>query len=120
VRWVNAGHPPPILLRGTGDLESLPANGTPLGMLEEGEYSVAETRLEPGDRIVVFTDGLTEAQNPAGGFFGLKRLRETVRAHAGEDCQKLHTSVLTELAVFTRGAPQRDDVTLAVLEYRPD
>jgi sigma-B regulation protein RsbU (phosphoserine phosphatase) len=119
LHWVNAGHPPPVLLRGSGKLEALPANGTPLGMLEEGQYTVEETQLEPDDRIVIYTDGLTEAQNPAGEYFGLKRLRETVLAHSGEDCQALHASVLATLEAFTQGAPQRDDVTLAVIEYRP-
>jgi serine phosphatase RsbU (regulator of sigma subunit) len=120
LHWVNAGHPPPILLRGTGCLESLGATGMPLGMLEESEYTVEEMRLEPGDRIVIFTDGVTEAQNSAREFFGLARLRQVVASHAQEGFQEIYASVRAVLDAFTGGAPQRDDVTLAVLEYRPE
>lgn len=119
LRWVNAGQLPPILVRDGPRLESLEANGTPLGMLEEAVYTVAETRLAPGDRIVLYSDGLTEAQNPAHEYFGLPRLRRTVLAHAGGDCRAIHAALREELDRFSAGAPQRDDVTLAVLEYRP-
>ena len=120
LRWANAGHPPPILVRANGTLESLPANGTPLGMLEDGACSVDEGCLKSRDQIVLYTDGFTEAQNPAGEFFGLKRLRETVRKHAAEGCRELHASILAALREFTKDAPQRDDMTLAVIEYLPD
>ncbi len=120
LHWVNAGHPPPILLRGTGRLGSLGATGMPLGMLEESEYTVEEMRLEPGDRIVIFTDGVTEAQNSAHEFFGLARLRQVVASHAQDGFHEVHASVRAALDAFTGGAPQRDDVTLAVLEYHPD
>jgi sigma-B regulation protein RsbU (phosphoserine phosphatase) len=119
LQWVNAGHPPPVVLRASGKLDSLSASGTPLGMIEEGEYAVEVAQLEPGDQVVMYTDGLTEAQNPAREFFGLKRLRETVLAHAELDCQALHAAVLGAVQGFTQGAPQRDDVTLSVIEYRP-
>ncbi|HEX8984794.1 MAG TPA: SpoIIE family protein phosphatase [Bryobacteraceae bacterium] len=117
LRWINAGHPPPILLRRTGVLESLNANGTPLGMLEESEYLVAETPLERGDRIVVYTDGLIEAQNRARKFYGLERLREAVLANAGADTQGLHRNLLAACDAFTGHEPQRDDVTLSILEF---
>jgi serine phosphatase RsbU (regulator of sigma subunit) len=117
MRWVNAGHPPPLVVRCPGRIETLPASGMPLGMLEESLYTVEETRLTPGDKIVIYTDGLNEAQNGAGEFFGYGRLRSTVLEHANEGCSELHASVLAAIEAFTRGAPQRDDMTLAVLEY---
>jgi phosphoserine phosphatase RsbU/P len=120
LNWVNAGHPPPILVRSTGGLGRLGATGTPLGMIEEAKYTVEEMRLEPGDRIVMFTDGITEARNASREFFGMDRLRRLVAAHAHEDFHEIHAAVSAALEAFTGGAPQRDDVTLAVLEYRPE
>jgi phosphoserine phosphatase RsbU/P len=119
LRWVNAGHLPPFLLRAGPSLESLPANGTPLGLLEEAVYTVAETRLAPGDQLILYTDGLTEAQNPLHEYFGHKRLRDTILAHAGQDCRAIHAALRAELDRFSAGSPPRDDVTLALLQYAP-
>ncbi len=116
--WANAGHPPPILLRASGELLSLEATGMPLGMLDEGAFGVEEMQLAPGDRIVVYTDGFIEAQNRAGEFYGLKRLRQTVRTAGAQPAAGLHRLLTESLQGFTEGVPQRDDITLAVLEYQ--
>lgn len=120
VRWVNAGHLPPLVVRACGRLETLPAGGLPIGMFHETTYPAAETQLEPRDQIVLYTDGVTEARNGAGEFFGLKRLREEALQHAGAGCQELHAVLLGSLQQFTGGAPQNDDVSLGVMEYRRD
>lgn len=117
LNWSNAGHPAPLLLRAGGRIETLPANGLPLGLLEDSAYDVAEARLSPGEMLVIYSDGVTEARNAAGEFFGLKRLKEALRA--GGDCRQMHATVLAALRQFTGGAPQADDVSLVVLEYRP-
>ncbi len=119
LQWINAGHPPPILLRAAGGLASLEATGTPLGMLEEGVYAVEERTLEPRDCLVVYTDGVLEAQNRAREFYGLDRLRQTVSANPGLSSRELHRRLLADVQAFTEGEPQRDDVTLAVLSYIP-
>jgi serine phosphatase RsbU (regulator of sigma subunit) len=116
LQWVNAGHPPPILLRGSGRLESLDASGMPIGLFEEGTFGVEDSRLEPGDRLVVYTDGLIEAQNRVGEFYGLKRLRAAVRAHAALPAAELHGCLLGAVEEFTGNEPQRDDITLAILD----
>jgi len=92
----------------------------PVGILEEAEFAVEERQLAPGDRVVIYTDGVTEAQNPSGEFFGRKQLREIVVAHAGDGCAALHDAVLRTVKNFISDAPQADDVTLVVLEYHPD
>ena len=120
LRWVNAGHPPPLLVKRSGALETLPANGTPLGMLEEAEYETAEKQLEPFDKLLVYTDGVTEARNGVGEFFGGRRLREAVLAHGGGDCGELQAGVLEAVHAFTAGEPQHDDLTLMVVEYSPE
>ncbi len=119
LKWVNAGQLPPMLLRSRCRIDLLQATSTPLGMLEEAAYSVNETLLEPGDQLILYTDGVTEARNAAGEFFGARRLRETILANAGRDCRAVLDAVRAALDAFIAGAPQQDDLTLAVLDYRP-
>lgn len=113
--YVNAAHCPPMVVR-PGAIEALEATGSPVGLLEGVDFDVATVRLAPGDKVVVYTDGVTEAQNAEGQFFGRKRLRETVAAHAGESCAALHDAIQGAVAVFTEGAAQSDDITVLVLE----
>jgi serine phosphatase RsbU (regulator of sigma subunit) len=120
LRWVNAGHPPPILARASGAVESLAANGLPVGLIEEASYAAEESRLEPGDKIVIYSDGLSEAHDRAGEFFGIKRLREIARLESGGSCRDVLDAILAAVERFTEDAPQSDDVSIAVLEYRPE
>jgi serine phosphatase RsbU (regulator of sigma subunit) len=120
MRWANAGHPPPLVVRASGKLDALAANGVPVGMLSEAAYPVEENQLGPGDKIVMYSDGLSEARNSVGGFFGLQRLCTVVNASPGASCQDLHASILSAVEEFTQGAPQSDDISLAVLEYQPE
>jgi phosphoserine phosphatase RsbU/P len=120
MRWVNAGHPPPLLAHASGKLDALAANGVPVGMMGETTYPVEESQLQPGDKIVMYSDGLTEARNSQREFYGLKRLCEVVSHGAGASCQDLHAAILSAVGEFTQGAPQNDDVSLVVLEYQPE
>jgi serine phosphatase RsbU (regulator of sigma subunit)/pSer/pThr/pTyr-binding forkhead associated (FHA) protein len=116
--YVNAAHCPPIVVRAGGELQTLEATGMPVGLMEAAEFGVAEERLAPGDKVVIYTDGVTEAQNATGEFFGKRRLREIVAAHAAASCQSLHDAIQQAVAEFTEGASQSDDITLVVLEFR--
>jgi serine phosphatase RsbU (regulator of sigma subunit) len=119
--YVNAAHCPPLVLRGGEVRETLEATGMPVGLIEGATFTLAEVRLAPGDQLLVYTDGVTEAQNEAGEFFGRERLLSVIAAHAGADSAALHEAVESAVASFTRGAPQSDDITVLVLEYRgPD
>ena len=80
--YVNAAHCPPMLVRAGGIKVELAATGMPVGLLEQATFEVATERLQPGDKIVIYSDGVTEAQNARGEFFGKKRLREVVTSHA--------------------------------------
>ena len=73
--------------------------------------------LKPGDRIVLYTDGVTEAQTAAEEFFGKQRLREAVSKSAALDCAGMHDAIQQALKDFTGGAEQSDDITLVVAEY---
>jgi serine phosphatase RsbU (regulator of sigma subunit)/pSer/pThr/pTyr-binding forkhead associated (FHA) protein len=119
LRYINAGQCAPIVISPDGRYEYLEATAMPVGILEEAEFTVEERQLAPGDRIVIYTDGVTEAQNLRGEFFGRKQLRELVVAHAADSCAVLHDTVLRAVKVFTDTAMQADDITLVVVEYRP-
>lgn len=117
LHYVNAAHCPPLVVRQDGAIEELDATGMPVGLLEGAEFPVAHCRLAPGDKVVIYTDGVTEAQDTAGAFFGKKRLRQIVAAHAAAGCAPLHDAIQDAVAAFAEGAPQADDITVVVLEY---
>lgn len=120
IQWINAGHPPALLVHCDGRIEKLPATGVPIGLFEDAVIPPQSAVLQPGDRLVIYTDGVTEAMNSARETFGIRRLKQVVaHAHAAS-ARELHGRILGEVDAFTGGAEQRDDVTLAVIEYRPD
>jgi len=116
--YVNAAHCPPILLRAGGETAELEATGLPVGLIEGTTYELSVQHLSPGDKLVIYTDGVTEAQNAAGAFFSKKRLFDLVRAHAAASSLALHDAIQGTVREFTEGAPQSDDITLVVLDYQ--
>lgn len=118
-RWTNAGHCPPLLARATGTIEAMEATGLPVGMLDTAEFGVKETQLAPGDKLVIFTDGVCEAQNPQGEFFEAKRIRKLLREQpVGVSAAEVLDRLMGSLQAFTAGGDQSDDITCLVLEYR--
>ena len=113
--YINAGHCAPIIIRPGAPLETLEPTTFPVGLIEGCEFKVEKFKLQPGDKVVAYTDGVTEAQNAAGEFFG-RRLMEAVRTNAQLPAETLHQNIRNAVASFTQGAPQSDDVTLLVLE----
>jgi sigma-B regulation protein RsbU (phosphoserine phosphatase) len=120
MRYINAGQCAPILISQEGRYEYLESTAMPVGLLPESEFKVEEKQLSHGDRVVIYTDGVTEAQNSHSEFFGRKQLREIVVAHAGDGCSDLHDAILRSVRHFTNDAPQADDITLAVVEYHQE
>ena len=115
--YVNAAHCPPVVVRAGAPPVELEATGMPVGLIETAAFTVAEYRLHPGDKLVIYTDGVTEAQNAAGEFFGKKRLWTILKKHCAASCAAMHDAIQQEVAAFTEGAPQSDDITLVVLEW---
>ena len=115
--YVNAAHCPPLVVRAEGIAMELEATGMPVGLLEAAEFTVAEQQLSAGDRVIIYTDGVTEAQNGAAEFFGKKRLLEIAKAHATESCTAIHDAIQEGVAGFTEGVAQSDDITVVVLEF---
>jgi sigma-B regulation protein RsbU (phosphoserine phosphatase) len=108
------------VLSASGAHEYLEATAMPVGLMGGLSFAVAGRQLAPGDKIVVYSDGLTEAESSEGKDFGRKRLREIAVAGRGLSCLELHNSLAQAVKNFTGNSPQADDVTLLVLEYRPE
>ena len=119
LKWVNAAHPRPILVRPGAALSTLDSTSLPLGMLEFSRFEVRSMQLQPGDKIVIYSDGLSEAENAEGEFFDKTALLETVRAYAALGCRELLGELTRAVEEFTEGGVLSDDVTIVVLEYLP-
>jgi len=114
----NAGHNPPLLLRsGDGEMQELARTGMVLGVLEDEVWESRSLELAPGDALVLYTDGATDAQDEEGAFFGEERLQETVQASRGKPASEMKDALLTALAKFVGQAPQADDITLLVIKH---
>jgi sigma-B regulation protein RsbU (phosphoserine phosphatase) len=116
--YSNAGHCAPMLVRMSGEIEKLEATSMPVGLVAGAPFALVYRDLQPGDRIVLYTDGVTEAQNEAGEFFGRQRLRDAVQQAGRAGCPELHAAIQKAIFDFTAGAEQADDLTLVVMEYR--
>jgi serine phosphatase RsbU (regulator of sigma subunit) len=116
--YVNAAHCPPMLVRADGSVVTLDATATPVGLMEDAKFPSAEQKLGEGEKLVIYSDGVTESENAGGEFFGRVRLREVVTAHASESCIAIHDAIQKAVTAFTEGTPQADDITVLVLEYR--
>lgn len=117
LHYVNAAQCPPIVLRVDGSVLTLDATATPVGLMQDAKFPSAEQKLAEGEKLVIYSDGVTESENAGGEFFGRKRLREVVTAHASESCTAIHDAIQKAVAAFTEGVPQADDITVLVLEY---
>lgn len=118
VRWSSAGHEPPFLLRaGSANVLELGATAPILGLFPVLDAKDEHEQLGPGDRLVLWTDGITDAQRPDGARFGEARLRSVLAAHAPcGDPETLVADLLDAVAAWTAGAEPADDVTLVVVE----
>jgi serine phosphatase RsbU (regulator of sigma subunit) len=122
--YTNAGHNPPLLCRRDGSLSSLGEGGLLLGMLSGQAYEQQSVVLAPGEFLVLYTDGITEAAAPVpeeeepGDMFGEEALRAVIREHADRPAAGVREAILAAVERHTRGAPQSDDITLMVVRRR--
>jgi serine phosphatase RsbU (regulator of sigma subunit) len=117
--YSNAGHCAPFLLNPDGRIRTLHTTSMPVGMLENAPFQMVQTKLEPHDKLVIYSDGLTEAESANGTFFDTERLRQCLRNHASADATALHAALLQAVDTFTEGGAIRDDITALVIEYSP-
>ena len=118
LRYCNAGHNPPYLLRAGGGSERLSATGVPLGVDGDLPYRLAEIELRPGDALFLYTDGITEAFNLEAEEFGASRLEAALAAARGQSAAGMVGQILAATAEFVAGAEQSDDITALALVYR--
>jgi phosphoserine phosphatase RsbU/P len=118
VDFINAGHPSPLLIRHGAAEEPFSEGSYPVGLVPEADYKVARVKLEPGDTLVLFSDGVTEAMDPDDQLFGVPRLRECLTGHAESPLEQIQKCVLEAVENFARGASQADDLTMLVVRYR--
>lgn len=117
--YTNAGHNPPVLARQNGACLRLEANGAVLGVFPEGSYEQATVELMPGDRLVMFTDGITEAADANGEEFGEERLTERVRESPAVSAADLRNEIMQRVTQFCRGDFADDATVLTVAFDRP-
>jgi phosphoserine phosphatase RsbU/P len=118
LRYCNAGHNPPYLLRADGGRDVLKPTGIPFGIDPDRAYTIAETVLAPRDTLFLFTDGITEAANPADEILGEARLEAVLEQERGSGAAALVDKVIAATAKFAAGAEQSDDITCLALVYR--
>jgi sigma-B regulation protein RsbU (phosphoserine phosphatase) len=118
VKWARAGHPPALLLRrGSQEVVKLLGEGFAVGFFEDSSYSLLEDKLEVGDSLLMFTDGITEAQDLSGDAFGMERLSAALAStEPGQSCAVMLTSILDAFDRFRGERLIRDDVTVLLLK----
>lgn len=115
--FVNAGHAYPLVVRSSGGVEPLETSNFPLGLFPAVKFEAASTRLETGDLVLVFSDGLTEAQNFRNELFGESRLNSVAAECARLPAPSASEKILKSVKTFVGNAPPSDDLTLVVLRF---
>ena len=113
--YLNAGHNPGLLLRCEGGVEELGSTGLPIGLLAASRFQVRSLKLEPGDLVCLYSDGITECESADAEEFGVARLVEVMRGHAGRSLDAVLEDIQQALAQYSAGLPQGDDQTLVLL-----
>src|SRR5690348_200321 len=118
LEYINAGHVPPLVRRASGEIIELGAANFPVGMFPEAEFASERASLRAGDYLVIYSDGVSEARNLRDDMFEQERLNELVKTFPGENVEQLAEAIRTGVRNFTGGAPQADDITMVVVQYK--
>jgi sigma-B regulation protein RsbU (phosphoserine phosphatase) len=119
LRVANAGHEPPLVVRADGSIEAIEPSGVLLGAFESIGVVECGADLEPGDTVVLYTDGVTDARSVDGERFGEERLFDAVHAGRGDGAAGVIAAVRDAVERFQAGVPPADDVTLVALRREP-
>ena len=118
LEYVRAGHPSPLLLRNGTVTELYNTGSLPIGLFENEAYESTRIQLQPGDTLLLYTDGVTEAEDKDRNLFQDARLKEAFGRHQGSSLEQLQEGIFNAIENFTGGATQSDDVTLLAVRYR--
>jgi sigma-B regulation protein RsbU (phosphoserine phosphatase) len=117
--YSNAGHNPPLVVRADGTIEELAIGGLLLGVFPLATYDVGEVELSPGDVVLLFTDGVTEAES-RNGLYGDERLHALVRSLRDKSAKEIGEAISRDVDVYSHGLHQSDDVTIVVVKMKTD
>ena len=117
LEYLNAGHPSPLVLRRGEVIELFTEGSFPVGLLPEAEYATTRATIEPGDTLILYSDGVTEAADPEGHMFGVPRLSQVLVDQDAASLDDLQERVVESVKSFSRGASQADDITLLFVRY---
>jgi len=112
--FLNAGHNPPLIVHAGGTMEQLASGGLPLGIMPNADFREGRTQLHPGDVLVIYSDGVSEATNPSGEEFGPTRLYEVVARNLDGSAAGIRDRIESALTKFCQGTPAADDITLVI------
>ena len=118
LEFVRAGHPSPLLMRQGAVTELYSEGSFPIGLIPDADYSSSHIQLEPGDTLLLYTDGVTEAEDRDRNLFQDTRLKEVVAQHQHSSMQTLQDAIFNAIDTFADGVSQSDDLTLLVMRYR--
>jgi serine phosphatase RsbU (regulator of sigma subunit) len=117
--YVSAGHNPVFVVNGQDESHSLTRTGIPLGLFDHMPWQQHTIRIAPGDILVAYTDGVSEAHNPDSEEFGEQRLLDVIRSHPDRPAADIHIALMEAVHNFVGSAPQFDDITLMVVKRQP-
>ncbi len=122
LRYVNAGHNPPFLLSGQKGkpIDQLRGTGMALGVMEDASWQQKIVKFSPGDILLLYTDGITEAENSYGNFYGEQRILEVLRARREQSAEAIQNALLEDVRKFTGKSPKTDDIAIMVIARKKD
>lgn len=118
LEYLNAGHPPPLVLRNGHAVELFTEGSLPLGLVPEATHHASRAKLDPGDTLVLFSDGVTEAADREDNLFGVPRLQDILAGQHHSPLDSLQEDIVKSVERFCAGASQADDLTLLLVRYR--
>jgi sigma-B regulation protein RsbU (phosphoserine phosphatase) len=119
ISYVNAGHEAPLIIDASGVKHELKGTGSPVGILPDSRFRVEQARLQPGQTLIAYTDGVTEAFSPEGQLYTRKRFRSLLPSQP-TTAAGLIARIETDVLSHTRNAPQSDDITMIVVRRKPE
>ncbi len=120
LHYINAGHCPPLRVRKTAsgfELKQLEEGGTVIGLIAAARYRQATVSIEPGDLLIVFSDGIVESANPKDDEYGERRLADVVKENFAKDVEEIRAGILRSVEQFAAGVPPADDLTFLVVRF---
>ncbi len=115
-KYVNAGHLPPVLIKKDSSVKKLKSHGVPIGIVDSFGYNESEMKIDPGDTLIVASDGITEAENHECQMFGTKRLIEIAKHNSNLPCNEIGKLILEQVKGFARPGNLSDDMTLMIIK----